>query len=168
MVFTPWLKRKTKLAQKANKDLRKSIAYSKAETIGIVYYNNDQSKIDAAENLSTLIKMDGKIVKIIAFERKSTVKHLPYDTFSKENFSFWSNILGKPLIDFVDTPYDFLICLDRNPNIYLQNILAISKAKCRIGRYAEESRQLFEMIIDDKNDSADWVKSVYDYLKIIS
>ncbi|MEN8250399.1 MAG: hypothetical protein ABFS32_15805 [Bacteroidota bacterium] len=168
MIFIPWLKYRTKKAEKSGKDLRKSVGYSQAENIGILYYNNDHNKIDAAEKLSTLIKMDGKKVKVIAYEKKSTVKHLPYDTFTKENFSFWGTLIGKPINDFVDLSFDFVICLDRQPNIFLQNILATSKAKCRIGRYKKDNQQLFEMLIEEKKPGNDWVNSVYDYLKIIS
>ena len=58
MIFTPWQKYKTNKAQKANFELRSSIGYTEAASFGIIFHNDEPSKIDAAEKLSTLLKMD--------------------------------------------------------------------------------------------------------------
>jgi hypothetical protein len=169
MILTPWLNHRTNKAQKKNLSIRKSVAYSETLKIGIIFCNDDQSKIEAAERLGTLLKMDGKQVKTIAYERRNDIKHLPYDSITKENFSFLGNLIGKPITDFVNNEFDFLICFDEQPNNMVRNILANSKAKCRVGRFEESNQPSFEMLLENKkSEDTDWVDSIYKYLKIIS
>jgi len=169
MILTPWLNFKTNKAQKQNKALRKSVAYEAAGMFGIVYFNDDHKKIEEAEKLIALLKMDGKTVKAIAYEHKTSVKHLPYDTFNKENIGFWGSFIGKPINDFVEAEFDFLICLDEQPNSMIRSILANSHAKCRIGRFNENNEEVFEMLINNsEKQGKNWVDSLYQYLKILS
>lgn len=168
MILTPWQKYKTEKAQKKNSELRISGAYAIANNIGIVFHNNAQAKIEEAEKLGTLIKMDGKKVKIIAYEHKSSIKHLPYDTFTRANFDFWGGFVGKPILDFVNAEFDFLICLDQEPNTLVKSVLANSNAKCRIGRLSEESQDTFEMLFDASGEGVEWIEKLYQYLKKLS
>ena len=169
MILTPWLNHRTNKAQKNNLSIRKSIAYSEALKIGIIFCNDDQSKIEAADRLGTLLKMDGKQVKTMAYERRNDVKHLPYDSITRENFSFFGNFIGKPITDFVNNEFDFLVCIDEQPNNLVRNILANSKAKCRVGRYEENNQPSFEMLLKNKKSGdSGWVDSIYQYLKILS
>jgi len=169
MIFKPWLNHRTSKAQKLNKDLRKSIGYNKSASVGIIYTTDDHSKIDAVDKLVSLLKMDGKRVKILAYERQRSVKHLPYDTFSSEDFGFWGGFLGKPIEDFVKVDFDFLICIDEHPSTMIKSILANSQAKCRVGRYQEENEPLFEMLVQNSTDQEmSWVDSIYHYVKILS
>ena len=169
MILLPWLKYKTNKAQKSNIGIRESVAYSAANKFGIIFCNDEISKIDAADKLISLLKKDAKKVKVIAQENKSAIKHLPYDTFTKDNISFWGNFIGKPINDFINTEYDFLICLDQQPNSLVRSVLASSQAKCRIGKFEENNQQSFEMLLQNKNNNGhDWVDSMYRYIKIIS
>ena len=169
MILKPWLNFKTNRAQKNNKGLRESVAYKAADRFGVIFCNDEQSKIEDADKLISLLKKDKKKVKVIAQEHKSAVKHLPYDTFNDDNFSFWGDFIGKPINDFIDAEHDFLICLDDQPNHLVRSILANSRAKCRIGKFEENNQQTFEMLLEDRTKNGhNWVDSVYRYIKIIS
>lgn len=169
MILKAWLKYKTNKAQRNNKGLRESVAYKTANRIGIIFCNDEQSKIEDADKLISLLRKDNKKVKVIAQEHKSAIKHLPYDTFNHDNFDFWGNFIGKPINDFVSTDYDFLICLDQEPNHLVRSILANSQAKCRIGKYEVNNQQTFEMLLKDKgNNGHNWVDSMYRYINLIS
>ncbi len=168
MIFKPWLQHKIKKAQKLNKGLRQSVPYKTANKFGVVFCNDEQSKIEAADKLMALLKMDGKSVKTLAYERNNTIKHLPYDTFSKSNVGFWGSFNGKQVLDFIAAEYDFLICLDEQPNDLIKSILANSRAKCRVGRYKENSESSFELLLEPGNRQQDWVDTIYQYLKIIA
>jgi len=149
--------------------LRDSVAYKTADRIGIIFCNDEQSKIEDADRLINLLKKDNKKVKVIAQEHKSAIKHLPYDTFNEENFSFLGDFIGKPINDFITTKYDFLICLDEQPNYLVRSILAYSQAKCRVGKFEENNQQTFEMLLEDRTKNGrNWVDSMYRYMKIIS
>ena len=168
MIFKPWQKYKINKAQEANTKLRNSVSYYTADKIGIIFYNDELKKIEEAEKLATLLKMDGKVVKTIAYEHKSSIKHLPYDTFNKSNFDFWGRFVGKPIQDFVSTEFDFLICLDETPNMMVKSVLANSLAKCRIGRYNQENQKTFEMLYVNSDIGAQWVDNLYQYIKKLS
>ena len=169
MIFTPLQNYKINKAQKKNSGIRRSIAYKEASYFGIIFHNNEQAKIDAAEKLSTLLKMDNKKVKNIAYEHKSAIKHLPYDTLTKENFDFFGGLSGKNALDFTSAEFDFLICLDNEPNGSVRCILANSKAKCRVGKYNEVNQTTYEMLLVDKtNNYIKWVEELYHYLKRLS
>jgi Family of unknown function (DUF6913) len=169
MILKPWLNYKTKKANKSNKGLRESVSYRSTKRIGIIFCNDEQKKLNDVDKLSDLLKKDGKKVKIIAQENKSGFKHLPYDTFNDDDFSFWGKFIGKPINDFVTTDYDFLICLDDQPNHMISSILANSQAKCRIGKFEESNESIFEMMLENTaNNNHDWVDSIYEYIKIIS
>ena len=60
MILKPWLNYKTNRAQKNNKGLRESVAYKAAERIGIIFCNDEQSKIEDADKLISLLKKDDK------------------------------------------------------------------------------------------------------------
>jgi uncharacterized protein DUF6913 len=169
MILRPWLNFKTKKAYKSNSGLRESVSYKSAERIGILFCNDEQRKLNDVDKLSDLLKKDNKKVKIIAQENKSGFKHLPYDTFNEDNFSFWGKFIGKPINDFIKADYDFLICLDDRPNHMIRSILANSQAKCRIGKFDEDNEQMFEMMLESSaSNGRDWVDSIYSYIKIIS
>ena len=169
MILKAWLNYKTNKAQSANKRLRESVAYKTASKIGIIFCNDEQRKIEDADKLVSLLKKDSKKVSVIAQEQEKAVKHLPYDTFNKENFSFWGKFIGKPINDFISADYDFLVCLDEQPNFLIRSILANSQAKSRIGKFNENNQQTFEMLLKDKgNNGHDWVDSMYRYINLIS
>ena len=169
MILKAWLNYKTNKAQSANKRLRESVAYKTASKIGIIFCNDEQRKIEDADKLVSLLKKDSKKVSVIAQEQEKAVKHLPYYTFNKENFSFWGKFIGKPINDFISADYDFLVCLDEQPNFLIRSILANSQAKCRIGKFNENNQQTFEMLLKDKsNNGHDWVDSMYRYINLIS
>lgn len=168
MVFRPWQKYRIKKIEEDNRALRQSGSYDSAENIGIIYFNDDQAKIEDAEKLGTLFKMDGKKVKTIAYEHKNSIKHLPYDTFTKSNFDFWGKFIGKPLQDFASAEFDFLICLDQIPNVSVQSVLAHSQARCRVGRNNEGNQTTFELLFDSPDEGGQWVNNIYQYIKKLS
>jgi len=104
MIFKPWYRHKIRQALKAGKQ-RHSPGYKQAEQIGLLL----------AERLESMLRTDGKKVKVLACERKKTIRHLPYDSFSQDDFGFWGSINHKGLQDFITADFDYLICLLLRP-----------------------------------------------------
>ena len=168
MILSQALTYKTKRFQKDNNSLRSSIPYHQANHIGIIFSNDKPEKSNRAEQLAGKYKADGKQVKVLAYDRNVQVKHLPFESFSNKDINFWGSYINQSINQFSETPYDFLICLDDLPGKIVQNLIAKSKAKCRVGVLAAENtlQNLFELIIYSANDS-NMVDSVYSYTKNI-
>ncbi len=168
MILGQALSYKTKRFSKDNFDLRASIPYVDAEHIGIIFINDTHEKSKQAEKLKALIESDNKHIKVLAYDRNVEIKHLPFESFSKKDVSFWGDFKNQSIQNFSDISFDFLICLDINPGDIIKNLLAKSKAKCRVGICDdfEAYHKLFELIIHSSTDS-DLVESVYTYTKNI-
>lgn len=168
MIFNQALSYKTKRYQKDNHKLRSSVPYSEAVHIGIIFSNDSPEKSAMAEKLSTLYKEDKKQAKVLAYDRNIQVKHLPFESFTNKDLSFWGSFIKQSINQFTDTSFDFLICLDNPPGMIIQNIIAKSKAKCRVGISANSNVPdgLFELIIQTAKNS-NLIDSVYTYTKNI-
>jgi len=160
---------KTRKSEKDNLSSRKSISFKKAENVGILFSNNDPEKNSVIDRLISELKHDGKKVKVLAFEQNTSIRHLPYDSFSRRDINFWCKYLKPNLTNFVEREFDFLICPDDPPGALISNVLAMSKAKCRVGRPNNQNKSTFELMISSKDPSPNnWVASMYDYLKKIN
>lgn len=168
MILSQALTYKTKRFQKDNHGLRSSIPYQQAKQIGILFSNDQPEKSSMAEKLVNHYRNDGKQVKVLAYDKNVQVKHLPFESFSNKDVNFWGSFVNQSINQFSETPYDFLICLDEDPGKIVQNLIAKSRAKCRVGILSSENpiQNLFELIIFSSNDS-NLVDSVYSYTKNI-
>lgn len=168
MVLSQALIYKTKRFLKSNLGFRVSVPYVDAKSIGIIFSNNTPDKAKLAEQLKSLLNADDKKIKVLAYDRNVQVKHLPFESFSKKDLSFWGSFTNQSVDNFANISFDFLICLDHNPGDIIRNLLAKSKAKCRVGICDdyETYHKLFEMIIQSSNEN-NIVDSVYSYTKNI-
>ena len=168
MILNQALSYKTKRYQKDNNKLRSSIPYNEAVQIGIVFSNDTHEKSLKAEQLVAKYRADNKQIKVVAYDRNVQVKHLPFESFSNKDINFWGSFINQSINQFAETSFDFLICLDNPPSKIIQNLIAKSKAKCRVGISAsmEVPDNLFELIIQTANDM-NLVDSIYSYTKNI-
>ena len=60
---------------------------------------------------------------------------------------------------------DFLFYLDTDSNPLTLNLLARSKAQCRIGRFIEEQSTYFEMMIEQTGTIKGLIETMYKYAK---
>ena len=75
----------------------------------------------------------------------------------------WGNITASSAVNFAAIPFDFLLYLDTVPNEYILNLVAKSKAKCRIGKFWKEAEQYFEMMIESNADNRTFIDELYRY-----
>jgi hypothetical protein len=159
-----FLKLKTRSFLKSNKALRSSLPYKQAMTVGILFTVEDRLKHDAVKDLVRKLEHDGKQVKVMTFlpNHKENFEFL-FDFFTEKDVSFWGNITSDSATRFAEAPFDFLFYLDMEPNPHLLNIVARSKAKCRVGRHFEKSDAYFEFMIESKNGLKDLMDGMYKY-----
>ncbi len=168
MILGQALSYKTNRFLKSNINLRASTPYAQAQNFGILFSNDTPGKSKLAEQLKKLLETDKKKVKILAYDRSVEVKHLPFESFSKNDLNFWGRFINQSVQNFSNTSFDFLICLDSSPGEIIKNLLAKSKSKCRVGicDNVKDYHKLFELIIQSSNE-LNMVDSVYNYTKNI-
>ncbi|MDH3711308.1 MAG: hypothetical protein OER04_15540 [Cyclobacteriaceae bacterium] len=153
-----------------NNTVRETVDYKQAKRIGILFSQLDRPKYEAVRNLAKQLKKDGKNVDVLCYLGKNG-----------ENFDFLYNyitskdvsILGKmhsgAAITFAQQPFDYLFYLDVKRNIYLQNILAMSKAKCRIGVHVKDPEvdKFLELMLSFKENQvySEVVDQIFYYTK---
>ena len=123
----------------SNDTVRETVGYENAKRIGILFSQNDRPKYEAVRNLAKQLKKDGKKVDVLCYLGKNGENFdFLYNYITSKDVSLWGKMHSGAAITFAQQPFDYLFYLDTKGNIYLQNILAMSKAKCRIGVHTKE------------------------------
>jgi hypothetical protein len=159
-----FLKMRTASALKKSKVSRVSIAYKRAQSIGIVFSVEDKQKHEDVKEFIKALELDGKKVKVLEFlPRKKDNYEFLFDFFTDKDLSFWGNITSADALSFSETPFDYLYYIDQESNPLVLHLLAISKAHCRVGRFAEPESVYFEMMIEHHGSTKGLIDSMYKY-----
>lgn len=163
---TQWLIRKDR---KLNH--RGPVNYKDADWIGILYSVEDRAKHDAITDFVERLRDENKKVEVMTFLGKNKDNYdFKYDFFSAEHISLLGTIKAHNVREFVQKKLDLLFYLDIEQNPYLEPVLVLSQAKCRIGRLAKDTKnELFELMIKmDTRSITDLIEQLHSYAKIFS
>jgi hypothetical protein len=155
---------RTSSALRKNSVLRASVPYKHAQSVGIIFSVEDKQKHDTIKEFIRHLEQDGKKVQVLEFlPRKKDNYEFLFDFFSDNDLSFWGKITSPMALKFSDTPFDYLYYIDQEPNPMMLHLLAVSKAHCRIGRFAEPDSAFFELMIEHKGTLKGLIDSMYKY-----
>ncbi len=161
-----FLKMRTESALKKNKSLRASIPYQQAKNIGIIFSVEDKQKHVDVKEFIRLLEQDGKKVHVLEYlPLKKENYEFMFDFFTIEDLNFWGNLNSGKAIHFSETPFDYLFCIDKESNPLVLNLMARSKARCRVGRYHETESPYFEMMIEQNGTTKGLIETMYKYTK---
>lgn len=151
---------------KKNKSLRTSTPYKKANSIGIIFSVEDRQKHDDIKELVKQLELDGKQVKVLEFlpKMKENYEFL-FDFFTIRDLNFWGAIVNTTVTGFSETPFDYLFYIDNDHNPLILNLLAQSKAHCRVGKHLEESEPFFEFMFETGGTTKGLIENIYKYTK---
>jgi hypothetical protein len=160
------LKMKTSSFLKKNKAIRVSLPYKQALSIGVIFSVEDKSKHDEIKDFVKRLEQDGKQVVVMSFlpQNKDNYEFM-YDFFTEKDLTFWGTLTSTAALKFADMPFDLLYYIDTSPNPYILNLLARSKAKCRVGKFWESGTPYFEMMIENKNGNHSLIDTMYKYTR---
>jgi len=88
-----------------------------------------------------------------------------FDFFTLDDLSFWGNITSERAVRFSNTAFDYLFYIDSQSNPLVLNLLARSKALCRVGKFNESDSPYFEMMIEDSGSTKSLIDNVYKYTR---
>jgi hypothetical protein len=161
-----FLQMHTQTALKKNKFPRASTPYKHAQSIGIIFTVEDKQKHEDVKELIKRFEQDGKNVSVLEFlpKKKDNYEFL-FDFFSETDVTFWGKISSDRALKFSETPFDYLFYIDCESNPMILNLLAHSKARCRVGCFHEVESPYYELMIDHRGASKILMTNMYDYAK---
>ena len=143
-----FIERNTKRAIKKSTVSRDNISFKKAQSIGIIYSWEGKRKAEIINEFAKEMDMSGKKVQILCYSRVD-LKIVPVevDFFSEKDFDNFGNLKSEKLKNFKNLRFDFLYHLDTLPNVYIENIMALSNARCRVSRADYTRKDLYDFMI---------------------
>jgi hypothetical protein len=155
---------RTESALKKNKTVRSSMPYKQASSIGIIFTVEDKQKHEAIKEFISQLERDEKKVQVLEFLPEKKINHeFKFDFFTIKDISFWGDLNAANALKFIDTPFDYLFCIDKESNPQILHVLARSKAHCRVGRFTDSENQYFEFMIEQNGTIEGLIKAMYNY-----
>ena len=163
-----FLKLRTSSALRKNKSLRTSTSYKKSNSIGVIFSVEDRQKHDDIKDFVRHLEQDGKQVQVMEFlpKKKDNYEFL-FDFFTIRDLTFWGKIDNAKASHFAQMAFDYLFYIDNEHNPMILNLLAESKAHCRVGKHQKESEPFFEFMIENKGTPKGLIDNMYKYVKQI-
>jgi hypothetical protein len=163
LTFLRW---RTESALRKNKSLRASTPYKRSNLVGIIFSVEDRQKHDDIKDFIRHLEQDGKQVKVMEFlPRKKDNYEFLFDFFTIHDLNFWGKIVNDQARKFAETPFDYLFYIDEEHNPLVLNLLAQSRAHCRVGRYQEGMEPYFEFMIAGHGTPKGLIDNMYRYTK---
>lgn len=161
-----FLRWRTEKALLKNKSLRASTPYKRSNLVGVIFSVEDRQKHDDVKEFVRHLEQDGKQVKVLEFlpKKKDNYEFL-FDFFTIEDLSFWGTINNPQAQKFSETPFDYVFYIDQEPNPLVLNVLANSRAHCRVGRHVEGYEPFFEFMIAGNGTPKGLIDNMYKYTK---
>lgn len=159
-----FLKLRTNSLLKKSKPFRSNLSYKQARTVGILFSVEDKQKHFVIKEFIKRLEQDDKVVQVLEYmPAKHDNYEFKFDFFTEKELSFWGNITSSSANQFADAPFDFLFYIDLEPNVFVLNVLARSKAKCRVGKHFDDSQQYLELMIESSGGIQALIDGMYKY-----
>lgn len=171
MYVKKFLQFNTNRLLRRNTTARSTTDFKKATRIGIIFSAEGIEKHNAIKKLIKDLKNDGKKVTVLSYLGKGKQNHeFLFEIISSNDVSFFGSLRNDIAIKFAEEEFDYLLNLDTSGNHIIENILAMSKAKCRVGIYREDTNPFYELMISPKNPDSteDLIQDIYRYTKNIT
>lgn len=150
------IKVRTHIATKKNLSERKTISFENAKSIGVlIEENKDKTDQSSVYKFIEEIKNAGKKVDVLYISKhddKSKSK-FNYSSLHSKDYSWNGNLKSANGDKFINSKYDFLFSLNKELSPKAKNILANSKAFCRIGRSKLDNNRFCEILIEPSKDN---------------
>ena len=142
------LQKRTERLLTENQSTGNTLSYKDARNIGILFTQTDRGKYQAIRKMAKQFKNDGKRVEVLCYLEKGGENYdFLYDYITSKDINMWGKMQAPAAIKFAKINFDYLYYLDLEENIYLENVLAMSKASCRIGFYKQHNQGLLDLMV---------------------
>ena len=143
-----FINRITRQAIKKSTVLRENISFKKAKSVGIIYSWEGKRKAEIIQNFEKEMEISGKKVRTICFSRVDlNIIPVEVDFFNDQDYFYFGQMKNNKLKEFTGLRFDFLFHLDTTENIYIENVMALCNARCRVSRADHTKRALYDFMI---------------------
>ena len=138
------------------KNIRRfSCSFEEATAIGLVCSYRSLIGDKVIDQFVERLKQSGKKVTLLVFhENSNSTEGLSNNSFSKRDLSFFGFWKKERVKNFISKEFNFLLYLDLSYNEFTSNVIAQSKAHCRIGVFDDDPKPFLELIVKyvEEND----------------
>ena len=144
-----FLQRRTARLLSQQQSTGKMVRFQEAKKIGILFSQKDRKKYTAIKNLIKEFKIDGKEVEVLCYLEKGGENFdFLFDYITSNDVGLWGKMQSAAALKFSNMTFDYLFYLDLKANLYLENVLAMTKASCRIGFFKKKNDGLLDLMIN--------------------
>jgi len=135
-------------ALKKNPIARINPSFQDAKQIGILFTWEGEKKVELIQHFINELKISGKKSTVLCFYKiKENIPSKTFKFFTPQDFDHFGSAKSEAITQFINVQFDFLFHLDTLKNVYIEYILARSKAKCRVSRLDYESKDFYDFMI---------------------
>ena len=151
------------------------INLDEAKSIGLIYNASDEKTHLIVCDFVKYLQDEKKNVKALGYAAYNQLPHycfpkLSYDYFIKRDLNWYFKPSTLRINDFINTEFDIIIDFSLEEVFPLLYIMALSKAKYKVGRYNEKYAAIFDFMLNVDNTVSlkDFLKEVTHYLNILN
>lgn len=144
---------------------RESTQFGQVKKVGIII-NDKNLAPDEVDNFIHNFKKEGIKVDVLYLQSKKETPKLKnsFITFAKKDIKWSGKILNFQLKKFIRTEFDYLFSIATKSSLPTDAILALSKAKCRVGKFGSSQNDLYELMVhSDGKSLKDLSNQMYHY-----
>jgi hypothetical protein len=158
-----------KYVNKLLDDRVSSVNSNKVKTIAVLLNSNEFHEFEVFRVYFKELGLNSPKHNIVAFTLDDKLDHNKWNThYSPKDFGWKGSINNVDLQNFIDEPYDVLICYYKNELLQLNHITAASKANLKVG-ISKNDERLYDLIIDvDLKDLNIFKQELKKYLNILN
>ena len=138
------------------------------KSVGIIT-STDEDQQSVIEDFVTSLTKKGYQAHVLTFSpnklKESIERH-----FDIKSFDWKGKILSPSLKDFTKTPFDFLFSINTLSNLPIENILALSNAKIRVGANIDDCNKNLDFVVNmqPQSSSKDLITNILEYTERIT
>lgn len=147
------------LGKETGQATREKVACSidQAKTVGIVFQYTTAEDFELVKKYVLYLRELKKKVHAIGLYTMKELPSFPYsklefDFFSKKQFSWYGKPSEAVLKNFVDEKHDILLDFNLQDAPQLNYLVALSRAKFKVGRWRENDQDIHDLLIDSPAD----------------
>lgn len=120
---------------------------SKLVTLGFLVDENLMSDFDRLYDFNRTLELRPKDVKVFSFlEVKKKLPSIRQNQLNNKDFTWRGELQNQSAIEFLDTPFDVLMGMYQGKNLFMDYLVARSKARFKAGFEGADPR-LYDLIL---------------------
>lgn len=157
-------------AQLKKEKSRQNLGYKNARLVGILFIGGNPEKDAAVFSLKAALEADGKLVKLLQFQKVDKTKEATFPSFDEKSFGFFGQVQSSGVKEFCAEKFSYLFHLDINSNPYTNFVLVNCEAECRIGIHSKGKESYYDFMIKEekKMNQKELFDKMLEYTKILA